>query len=104
MLAATGSWEPACPAKQIRTFLTGGGLTRLSGGRFAVTGTAVVLDMSPVFSLTLGRMTRIEQSLRAALAEYERDLISAGKAPDTVHTYVDRAERFIKYLVGTYKP
>lgn len=49
-------------------------------------------------------MTKIEQNLRAALADYERDLIAAGKAPDTVHTYVDRAERFIKYLVGTYHP
>ncbi|SFB22711.1 hypothetical protein SAMN05192575_105179 [Nocardioides alpinus] len=49
-------------------------------------------------------MTKIEQSLRAALADYERDLIAAGKAPDTVHTYVDRAERFIKYLVGSYVP
>ncbi|GAA2114851.1 hypothetical protein GCM10009843_03620 [Nocardioides bigeumensis] len=49
-------------------------------------------------------MTRIEQSLRAALADYERDLIAAGKAPDTVHTYVDRAERFIEYLVGSYVP
>ena len=49
-------------------------------------------------------MTKIEECLRAALAAYERDLIAAGKAPDTVHTYVDRAERFIKYLVGSYKP
>jgi len=49
-------------------------------------------------------MTKIEQSLRSALADYERELIAAGKADDTVHTYVDRAERFIKYLVGTYKP
>ena len=46
----------------------------------------------------------IEQYLRAALADYERDLRAAGKAPDTVHTYVDRAERFIKFLVGSYKP
>ena len=43
-------------------------------------------------------MTKIEQSLRAALGDYERDLIAAGKAPDTVHTHVDRADRFIKYL------
>lgn len=49
-------------------------------------------------------MTKIEQVLRAALRDYEGDLIAAGKAPDTVHTYVDRAERFIKYLVGSYKP
>lgn len=49
-------------------------------------------------------MTKIEKSLRKALSDYERDLIDAGKAPDTVHTYVDRAERFIKYLVGEYQP
>lgn len=49
-------------------------------------------------------MTKIEQSLRSALADYERDLIAAGNAPDTVHTYVDRAKRFIKYLVGSYVP
>lgn len=48
-------------------------------------------------------MTKIEQCLRAVLADYERDLIATGKADDTVHTYVDRAERFIKYLVGTYR-
>lgn len=49
-------------------------------------------------------MTKIEQSLRDALADYERDLIVAGKAPDTVQTYVGRAERFIKYLVESYVP
>lgn len=49
-------------------------------------------------------MTKIEQYLRAALADYERELNAAGKAPETVHTYVDRAERFIKYLVGSYEP
>ena len=49
-------------------------------------------------------MTKIEQSLRNALADYERDLVAAGQAPDTVHTYVDRAERFIRYLAGSYRP
>ena len=49
-------------------------------------------------------MTKIEQSLRDALAAYERDLISAGKAPATVHTYVDRADRFINYLCRTHQP
>jgi hypothetical protein len=48
-------------------------------------------------------MTKIGQTLRAALTDYEGDLIAAGKAPDTVHTRVDRAERFIKYLVGESK-
>lgn len=48
-------------------------------------------------------MTKIERSLRSALADYEHDLVAAGEALDTAHTYVDRAERFIKYLVGTYQ-
>ena len=41
-------------------------------------------------------MTKIEQYLRGVLADYGRELITAAKAPDTVHTYVDRAERFIE--------
>jgi len=45
-------------------------------------------------------MTKIEQSLRQALADYERLLFETGKAPDTVDTYVDRAERFTNYLAG----
>jgi hypothetical protein len=49
-------------------------------------------------------LTKIEQSLRADLADYERDLIAARKAPYTVQTYVDRAERFIKYSVRCYTP
>jgi hypothetical protein len=49
-------------------------------------------------------MTKIEHSLRAALADYERELVAAGKAPGTVHTYVDRAERFVRYLVDSYTP
>ena len=49
-------------------------------------------------------MTKVEESLRKALSDYERDLVNAGKAPHTVYTYVDRAERFIKYLVGDYQP
>lgn len=49
-------------------------------------------------------MTKIEQHLRAALADYERGLIAAGKAPDTVQTFADRADRIIQYLVGSYTP
>jgi hypothetical protein len=31
-------------------------------------------------------------------------LVATGKAEDTVHTYTDRAERFINWLAGTYTP
>ena len=42
--------------------------------------------------------------LREALAEFERDLRSAGLSENTVHTYVDRSERFLRYLSGDYRP
>ena len=49
-------------------------------------------------------MTKIEEILRDALTDYERELVAAGKAPDPVYTYVDRAERFVDYLLGTHTP
>lgn len=39
-----------------------------------------------------------------ALREFESDLRRAGKSENTVHTYVDRAERFLRYLTGDYDP
>jgi hypothetical protein len=42
--------------------------------------------------------------LRRCLAEFKRDLQSAGLAANTVHTYVDRSERFLRYLAGEYQP
>jgi hypothetical protein len=42
--------------------------------------------------------------LRAQLAQFERDLRAAGLTESTVHTYVDRSERFLRYLVGEYRP
>lgn len=42
--------------------------------------------------------------LIAALREFESDLRCAGKSENTVHTYVDRAERFLRYLTGEYRP
>lgn len=35
---------------------------------------------------------------------YKQQLEAAGMKPNTVHTYVDRAERFIKWLAGDYQP
>lgn len=42
--------------------------------------------------------------LRDALAEFERDLRRAGLGENTVNTYVDRSERFLRYLTGDYRP
>lgn len=42
--------------------------------------------------------------LMTALREFESDLRRAGKSENTVHTYVDRAERFLRYLTGEYRP
>jgi len=42
--------------------------------------------------------------LRSQLAEFERELRAAGKSPATIQTYVDRAERFVRYLAGEYQP
>jgi hypothetical protein len=45
-----------------------------------------------------------EQDLRAALDAYEAELRAAGKARNTITTYVQHPERFINWLVGSYKP
>lgn len=42
--------------------------------------------------------------LRQALRDFESELRRAGKSDNTVHTYVDRAERFLRYLSGDYRP
>lgn len=42
--------------------------------------------------------------LMDALAAFERDLREAGLSENTVHTYVDRSERFLRYLTGDYRP
>lgn len=42
--------------------------------------------------------------LEAELARFETELRAAGKAEPTVHTYVERSARFIKWLAGEYDP
>ena len=64
----------------------------------------VGLDKPLVYFDQASCVTKIEQAMCVALGDYERGLVESDKAPDTVHTYVDGAERFIKYLVGTYVP
>ncbi|MBQ1052735.1 hypothetical protein KBX50_30305 [Micromonospora sp. C51] len=45
-----------------------------------------------------------EQELREELIRYQAELEEAGKGDKTVHTYVDRASRFIRWLAGEYDP
>lgn len=42
--------------------------------------------------------------LREELARYEAELENAGLADATIHTYIERAERFIRWLEGEYRP
>ena len=44
------------------------------------------------------------QELRNELDRYEEELRAAGKARNTVNTYVQHPERFINWLVGRYRP
>lgn len=44
------------------------------------------------------------EGLRAELDRYRSALVAAGKVPNTVQTYVDRADRFIRWLAGEYDP
>lgn len=45
-----------------------------------------------------------EAELREALDQYEAELRRAGKARNTIATYVQHPERFINWLIGSYKP
>lgn len=44
------------------------------------------------------------EGLRRELDRYRAALVAAGKVPNTVQTYVDRADRFIRWLAGEYDP
>lgn len=59
-----------------------------------------------MFPLILKNMTNTwtMPQLREALADFERDLRRAGLSDNTVNTYVDRSERFLRYLAGDYRP
>jgi len=45
-----------------------------------------------------------EKQLRDALRVYASELMAAGKAHNTVATYVSHPERFVNWLVGRYRP
>ena len=42
------------------------------------------------------------EELHSQLARFEAELVAAGLSPGTVHTYVDRSERFLRWLNGDY--
>ena len=44
------------------------------------------------------------EELRAEIERYRTALVAAGKVPNTVQTYVDRADRFVRWLAGEYDP
>lgn len=49
-------------------------------------------------------MTWTEEKLRAELDRYEAELRDAGKARNTITTYVQPVERFLNWLEGRYSP
>lgn len=44
------------------------------------------------------------EELKREARRFKAELEAAGMKDSTVHTYVDRAERFIKWLGGEYHP
>ncbi len=42
--------------------------------------------------------------LRAKLGQFEAELRAAGLAENSIRTYVDRSEIFLRWLVGDYMP
>ena len=41
--------------------------------------------------------------LQAELVSFEAEACKAGLAENSVHTYVDRAERFVRWLAGDFQ-
>lgn len=44
------------------------------------------------------------EELHAELGLFEAELVAAGLTESSVKTYVDRAERFLRWLNGDYRP
>lgn len=42
--------------------------------------------------------------LRSELERYEAELRAAGKEQRTIDTYVGQSERFVRFLIGDYRP
>lgn len=43
------------------------------------------------------------EGLRKELQRFEQDLRANGYADNSVHTYVDRSDRFLNWLVGEFR-
>lgn len=54
--------------------------------------------------MCMSERTWSERELREALDRFEIELRAAGKARNTITTYVQHPERFINWLVGGYRP
>ena len=77
-----------------------GAVDRPSRSKALTDHTFLSIDMC--MSSTEQAWTEVE--LRAALDRYEIELRAAGKARNTITTYVQHPERFINWLVGGYSP
>tara|TARA_B100000902_G_scaffold350200_1_gene359327 strand:+ start:4 stop:201 length:198 start_codon:yes stop_codon:yes gene_type:complete len=44
------------------------------------------------------------KELHEKLAVFEKELKQSGKAENTIKTYVDRSDRFLRWLVNDYDP
>lgn len=42
--------------------------------------------------------------LRSELKRYEVELRAAGKGQLTIDTYIGQSERFVRFLIGDYRP
>lgn len=42
--------------------------------------------------------------LRSELERYEAELREAGKEQQTIATYIGQSERFVRFLIGDYRP
>jgi hypothetical protein len=42
--------------------------------------------------------------LRSELERYEVELRAAGKGQLTIDTYIGQSERFVRFLIGDYRP
>jgi hypothetical protein len=42
--------------------------------------------------------------LRSELERYDAELRAAGKERTTIDTYIGQSERFVRFLIGDYRP
>ena len=58
----------------------------------------------PGYRAAMAAQTWTLEELHAELARWERELREAGKAENTVDTYIGRTETFLRWLAGDYHP